>query len=100
MCRGVNTPSDQEKHLLGLICVIAGVTLHLHGVVTQLLVQVVGGASSRFACWQCHLDASRFGTFRLASGQSGGGRKNKKNAVSPADCSSNMNPRVFSKGSK
>lgn len=51
-----------------LTSVNATFTLHLHGIVTQLLIQVVGGASSRFACRQCHLDAGRFGTFGLASG--------------------------------
>lgn len=41
----------------------------LHGVVPQLLVQVVGGASPGFARRQCHLDAGRFGALRLASGR-------------------------------
>lgn len=41
----------------------------LHGVVPQLLVQVVGGASPGLARRQCHLDAGRFGALRLASGR-------------------------------
>lgn len=41
----------------------------LHGVVPQLLVQVVGGASPGFARRQCHLDAGRFGALRLAPGR-------------------------------
>lgn len=54
--------------LLWLINANATFTLHLHGVVTKLLVQVVGSASARFACWQCHLDSGCFGTLCLASG--------------------------------
>ncbi len=56
--------------VLWLISVNATFTLHLHGVVTKLLVQVVGSAGPRFACWQSHLDAGCFGTLCLASRRS------------------------------
>ena len=57
--------------LLWLINANATFTLHLHGVVTKLLIQVVGSASPRFARWQCHLDTGCFGTLCLPPGYSG-----------------------------
>lgn len=69
-----------------LINVNATFTLHLHGVVTQLFIQVVSRASPRLACWQSHLDPSRFGTLGLAPGHGRGQTqiilKNGKNVTS------------------
>ena len=67
--------------LLWLINVNATFTLHLHGVVTQLFVQVVGGSSSRFACWQGHLDTGCFGTLCLASEHSREEKLSTKNLM-------------------
>lgn len=43
-------------------------SLHLHAVVSKFLIQVVGGSSPWFSCWQSHLDTGGFGTLCLASG--------------------------------
>lgn len=51
-----------------LMNINATFALHSHGVVTQLLVQVVGGPPRGFACRQCHLDTGCFGTLCLAPG--------------------------------
>lgn len=57
-----------EALALSSAMVNATFTHHLHGVVAELLVQVVGRASTRFACWHRHLDTGCFGTLRLPSG--------------------------------
>lgn len=62
-----NRKVHRNEPLLWLINVNATFTLHLHGVVTKLLIQVVGSASPRFARWQCHLDTGCFGTLCLSS---------------------------------
>lgn len=70
LCLDTTKPAEQEKPVFWHMSEKATFTLHLHGVVTQLFIQVVGSASPRFACWQCHLDAGSFGTLCLAPGHS------------------------------